>query len=80
MPILIKSVTGQVLDNIKTDVEAIRFTEASFGYSDWFKVGFLEVFIQNFTKVIKTTDLNKNRDIGLTVNKDRDFKDLEISY
>jgi len=80
MPVLIKSVTGEVLDNIKTNVEAIRFTEASFGYSDWFRIGFLEVFIQDFRKVIKTTDLNKNRDIGLTVNKDRNFDEIEISY
>lgn len=80
MPVLIKSVTGEVLDNIKTNVEAIRYTEASFGYSDWFRIGFLEVFIQNFSKVVESTNLNKNRDIGLTVNKNRNFTDLEISY
>ena len=80
MPVLIKSVTGEVLDNIKTNVEAIRYTEASFGYSDWFRIGFLEVFIQNFSKVVESTNLNKNRDVGLTVNKNRNFTDLEISY
>ena len=80
MPVLIKSVTGEVLDNIKTNVEAIRYTEASFGYSDWFRIGFLEVFIQNFSKVVESTNLNKYRDIGLTVNKNRNFTDLEISY
>ena len=80
MPVLIKSVTGKVVDNIKTNVEGIKFTKTSFGYEDWFKIGYLEVFLQNFKKVSETTDLNKNRDIGLTSNKDRKFNELEISY
>jgi hypothetical protein len=80
MPVLIKNVTGQVLDNIKTNVEAIKFTESSFGYEDWFRIGFLEVFLQNFKKVTEITDLNKSREFGLTINKNRKFVDLEISY
>lgn len=80
MPVLIKSVTGQVLDNIKTNVEAIKYVNASFGYDDWFKIGHLEVFLQNYKKVIETTDLNKNRDIGLTINNNREFIPIEISY
>lgn len=80
MPVLIKNVTGQVLDNIKTNIEVIKFTESSFGYEDWFRIGFLEVFLQNFKKVTETTDLNKSREFGLTINKNRKFVDLEISY
>ena len=80
MPVLIKNITGQVLDNIKTNVEAIKFTEASFGYEDWFKIGHLEVFLQNYKKVVEKTDLGKNRDIGLSINKNREFIEIEISY
>lgn len=80
MPVLIKSVTGQVLDNIKTNVEAIKYVNASFGYNDWFKIGHLEVFLQNYKKVIETTNLNKNRDIGLAINNNREFIPIEISY
>lgn len=80
MPVLVKNITGQVLDNIKTNVDAIKYVEASFGYEDWFKIGHLEVFLQNYKKVIETTDLNKNRDIGLGINKGREFIEIEISY
>lgn len=80
MPVLIKNITGQVLDNIKTNVEAIKFTEASFGHKDWFKIGHLEVFLQNYKKVVEKTDLGKNRDIGLSINKNREFIEIEISY
>lgn len=80
MPVLIKNITGQVLDNIKTNVEAINYVNASFGYDDWFKIGHLEVFLQNYKKVTETTDLNKNRDIGLTINNNREFIPIEISY
>ena len=80
MPVLIKNVTGQVLDNIKTNIEVIKFTESSFGYDDWFRIGIIEVFLQNFKKVTEITDLNKSRGFGLTINKNRKFVDLEISY
>jgi hypothetical protein len=80
MPVLIKSVTGEVLDNIKTNIEIIKFTESSFGYDDWFRIGIIEVFLQNFKKVVEITDLNKNKELGLTINKNRKFIDLEISY
>lgn len=80
MPILIKNITGEVLDNIKTNVEAIKYVEATFGYEDWFKVGHLEVFLQNYKKVVESTDLGKNRDIGLAINNGREFIEIEISY
>ena len=80
MPVLIKSVTGEVLDNIKTNIEVIKFTESSFGYDDWFIIGIIEVFLQNFKKVVEITDLNKNKELGLTINKNKKFIDLEISY
>tara|TARA_R110000803_G_scaffold74903_3_gene139041 strand:+ start:27152 stop:27394 length:243 start_codon:yes stop_codon:yes gene_type:complete len=80
MPVLIKNIVGKVSDSISSNVEVIRFTEASFGYEDWFKIGHLEVFIQNYKKVTETTNLNKNRDIGLTINNNREFIELQISY
>jgi len=80
MPVLVKSVTGKVLDNIKTNVDAIKYVEASFGYEDWFKIGHLEVFLQNYKKVVESTNLNKNIDIGLAINNNREFIEIEISY
>tara|TARA_R100000544_G_scaffold35748_1_gene23322 strand:- start:4829 stop:5071 length:243 start_codon:yes stop_codon:yes gene_type:complete len=80
MPVLIKNIVGKVSDNINSNVEAIRFVETSFGYKDWFKIGHLEVFIQNYKKVTEMTDLGKNRDIGLNINNNREFIELQISY
>ena len=76
MPSLIKNIVGKVSDNINSGVETIKSVETSFGHEEWFKVGHLEVFIQNYKKVTEATNLNKNRDIGLSVNNNREFIEL----
>ena len=80
MPVLVKNIVGKISDNINSNVEAIRSVETSFGYKEWFKIGHLEVFIQNYKKVTEATNLNKNRDIGISVNNNREFIELQISY
>lgn len=80
MPVLIQNVEGKILDNLTDDVKAIQFVNAEFGYEDWFVIGYLEVFLQNFKNVLESEDLNKTRDFGLTVNRNKEFIELEISY
>lgn len=80
MPILIQNITGKISDNIKTDVSTIKFIQSDFGYSDWFKIGSLEVFLQNFKKVISSENLYKSSDFGLNANRDKIYKEIEISY
>ena len=80
MPNLIKNITGKISDNIKNDIKLIKSANGQFGHDDWFKIGYFEVFLQNYKKVSETTDLNKNRDFGLSANKDKEFIEIEISY
>jgi len=80
MPILIQNITGKIADNIKTDVSVIKSIQTDFGYSDWFKIGSLEVFLQNFKKVVSSENLYKSSDFGLGINRNKTFKEIEISY
>ena len=80
MPVLIQNINASIVDNFKTDVGMVKLVDAQFGYEDWFRIGYLEVFIQNFKKVTKSEDLNKNRDFGMNSNRNNTFKTIEISY
>lgn len=80
MPLLIKNVSGEILDNLTTNVDAITSLDGKFGYEDWFKIGYLEVFIQNYKKVVETEDLIKPNTYGLLVNNNKTFTEIEISY
>lgn len=80
MPILIQNITGNISDNISDDVNVIKFVQADFGYKDWFKIGYLEVFLQNYKQVSEITDLNKTKDFGLIVNNGKTFTEINISY
>ena len=80
MPILIQNITGSLADDIHDEIDAFNFVQADFGYDDWFKIGYLEVFLQNYKKVSETTDLNKTSSFGLLVNNNKTFTELNISY
>lgn len=80
MPLLIKSVNGKVLDNFKANINNVSFVEGNFGYDDWFKIGHLEVFLQNFKKVISSETLVTPNKFGLIVNNGKTFREIEISY
>ena len=80
MPLLIKSVNGKVLDNLKTDIKYVKLVEGNFGHGDWFKIGHLEVFLQNFKQVISSEVLETPNKYGLIVNNDKTFTEIEISY
>jgi hypothetical protein len=80
MPILIQNITGKIADNISDDVAILKTIQTDFGYTDWFKIGSLEVFLQNFKKVVSSENLYKSSDFGLSVNRDKIYKEIEISY
>lgn len=80
MPLLINSVNGKVLDNLKTNINNFKFVEGKFGHEDWFQVGQLEVFLQNFKKVVSSEELVTPNKHGLIVNNNRTFIEIEISY
>ena len=80
MPILIQNITGSLAEDISDEIDAFNYVQADFGYEDWFKIGYLEVFLQNYKRVVESTDLNKTTDFGLLINKNKEFINLNISY
>ena len=80
MAVLVKKLIGKVISDIKGSVNIGNVGETTFGHEDWFKIGYLEVFLQNFKKETKKTDLNKSTGIGLSVNKGKEFTKKDVSY
>lgn len=68
MPLLIQKITGVILDNLQDDIKNIGIVTGSFGHGDWILIGNIEVFLQNFTKVIKLETLITSNLFGLIVN------------
>lgn len=81
MPLLINKINGKVLDNLKTNINNFKLVKGEFGHGDWFKVGQLEVFLQNFIKVINSETLLTPKKNGLINNNNNNsFIEIEISY
>jgi hypothetical protein len=80
MPLLIQNIKTNIIQSINQDINLIDSVEGAFGYEDWFKIGSLEFFIQNYKKYIESENLNKDRDFGLNFNSNKTFKELKISY
>tara|TARA_B110000211_G_C13968200_1_gene503739 strand:- start:726 stop:968 length:243 start_codon:yes stop_codon:yes gene_type:complete len=80
MPLLIQNIKTNVILSINQNINLIDSVGGAFGYEDWFKIGSLEFFIQNYKKFIESENLNKNRDFGLNFNSNKTFKELKISY
>ncbi len=80
MPLLIQNIKTNVIQSINQDINLIDLVGGAFGYEDWFKIGSLEFFIQNYKKYIESENLNKDRDFGLNFNSNKTFKELKISY
>lgn len=80
MPLLIKNVNGKILDNLKDNINNVKVVKGTFGHEDWFKIGHLEVFLQNFKQVVSSEVLSTPNKYGLIVNNNKTFIELEISY
>jgi hypothetical protein len=79
MPVLIQNINANIIDNLKDTTSMFRLVKGSFGYGDWFEIGYYEAYLQNLMKVIGSEDLNKTRDFGLSYNRDSEFKVVEVS-
>jgi len=80
MPLLIQNIKTNIIQSINQDINLIDSVGGASGYEDWFKIGSLEFFIQNYKKYIESENLNKDRDFGLNFNSNKTFKELKISY
>tara|TARA_R110000772_G_scaffold17946_3_gene49896 strand:+ start:73722 stop:73970 length:249 start_codon:yes stop_codon:yes gene_type:complete len=79
MPLLIRNITGNILDDLTTNIPNRAVISGAFGYGDWFIVGNLESFSQDFRKVIWTEVLSTDTTYGLTIYQNRQFIEFEIN-
>ena len=56
MTVLVKKLTGKVISDIKGNVNIGNVGETAFGHEDWFKIGYLEVFLQKH-QILKATQV-----------------------
>lgn len=84
---LIKSVTGEVLDNFETEVVLIRTIEGQFGGGDYINMGGFEAFLQdigltydNCQNKDSQTIINIDTPVNFGLKNNTNFTTLEISY
>ena len=80
MPLLIRNISANILDNHATRIPYVDGVTGQFGYGDWFMLGNIEVFIQDFRRVSELEQLAVNNKYGLIINNGVDFIEFEISY
>ena len=84
MPELIDNIEGIVIAKsssaLNDNIDLIESIESTFGYTDWFSIGDTEFYLLNFKKVVEVIDLKKTSSFGLNANRNKTFKDINISY
>jgi len=80
MPKLIKNISTNIIESHNDNIQFNNLVESDFGYEDYFKLGNVEFFTQNYKKLIESENLNKTTNFGLSFNSDKTFKEIIISY
>ena len=78
MPILLKNIEGQILDNFEITTTLLKSVEGFYGEEDYINLGGFEAFLQNFKQASSVIDLTVPATFGLKNNTD--FVILNISY
>ena len=79
MPKLLKTVTGEYLEDISGSIKYPKLINAEFGLEDYFKIYNLTGFLQNFTKINEVEYYTTPEFFGLVVNRDKVFINIEVN-
>ena len=82
MALLIKSINVTIGDNFTTTIgmiDKLTFQIAEL-QCNHIKLGTIEAFLIDFSKVSSTENLGSQYNFGLTINSNKTFTELEISY
>lgn len=79
MPILLRNIEAKILDNFITEVNMLTIS-GEVGMEDYIKLGTLEAFLQNYSKINVVEPYETPVEFGLRRNKNKEFIELEISY
>jgi len=78
MPILIKNIEAEVIEQIQTSCEHRNSLTSLIVYGDWFKLDDVEGFLQDFSKIVESEKIDRIGDFGLKLNKK--LVTIEVSY
>lgn len=78
MPKLLKNITANILNTFTSNVRLFKTLNTQFGEGDYVKVYGIEAFLQDYSQINITENLNKSLNFGLQINSN--FTILEISY
>lgn len=80
MPQLLKKVQGEILTNVIGDVTLVSNVYGQIQQEDYINLNGFVAYLQNFSKIEKTTELLTPMDFGLVNTNNIETKTLEISY
>jgi hypothetical protein len=78
MPKLIKGISASVLDHFIGEAALYQPIEGQVGQGDYIEIYGITAFLQDWSKVVKTTELPKLTNYGL--KQTTGFTKLKISY
>ncbi len=79
MPVLLRKIEANVLDNFVTEVNFLT-ASGEIGLGDYIKIGNTEFILQDLSKVNESELFDPTVEFGLKRNKKEEFIELEISY
>jgi hypothetical protein len=80
MPQLLKKVQGEILTNVIGDVRFVSNVYGQIQQEDYINLNGFVAYLQNFSRIEKTTELIKPMEFGLVNTNNIEIKTLEISY
>lgn len=80
MPILIKNIEGRVFGTNKTDVVLIKTIFGEIQKEDYIDFSSLTAFLQDFSKIEKTSGLTNPLNFGLKNTMNKQMITLNINY
>jgi hypothetical protein len=78
MPKLIKGISASVLDHFIGETPLYQPLEGQVGQGDYIEIYGITAFLQDWSKVVKTTELPKLTNYGL--KNTTSFYEIKISY
>ena len=80
MPVFLKSVKAELLDNFTTEVKLCTSISGKVQFEDYINLNGFIAYLQNFTEVSELTQLQKPQFFGLKNQYNQEEVTLQISY
>jgi hypothetical protein len=80
MPQLLKSIQGNIVENIMGDINYVIGVSGEIQREDYINLNGFVAYLQNFTRVMSLTEMQVPSEFGLKNTYNVEINTLEISY